>query len=46
MPPERETFGVEEDKLKLKTGVKRRARRGKQNGEKGGRAQNTEIWSK
>ncbi len=33
MPPERETFGEEEDKLKSKTGVKTRAQRGKQNGE-------------
>lgn len=46
LPPERETFGVEEDKLKLETGVRTRARRGKQNGEKGGRQQKTEIWSK
>lgn len=34
VPPERETFGVEEDKLKSKTGVRTRARRGKQNGER------------
>lgn len=39
MPPERETFGVEEDMLNLETGVRMRARRGKQNGEKGGRQQ-------
>lgn len=46
VPPERETFGVEEDKLKSKQGVKRRAQRGKQNREREGRAQETEIWSK
>lgn len=46
VPPERETFGVEEDTLNLETGVRMRARRGKQNGEKGGRQQKTEIWSK
>lgn len=30
MPPERETFGVEEDKLTSRMGVRTRARRGKQ----------------
>ena len=34
VPPERETFGVEEDKLKSKMGLRTRARRGKQNGER------------
>lgn len=34
VPPERETLGMEEDKLKSKTGVRTRAQRGKQNGER------------